>query len=595
MGGEKAWCKKCDALKVSHIDVTGKGYPLDCPLDMVNLEKGYWRQDPGTRLIISCPAVQACVGGTMADKQCNTGHKQGSVLCQVCDDGWTLKDDICYPCKSTASSIHKFSAIVIGIAAVIGIVYHIHSRHSGSYQGASEAPIDEEGQTADGGTLEGAVLMEEPEPQTTEGTRTEEGEDTRQATDEEGQHDVLENQDGASWTMPVYVLALKDMIGRKFKLVATFYQIVTAIPKSYPVKFALEFENIASYFGIVNLDIKDIFLVDCYDVGIDYYESYMVKVFIPVFVSVLCYCAHLYYGEGSKSGILVKKLYLLYLFCIYPSMCATGGETMRCLQTSDDDADLRHWLKADLTIDCGSEALQNFVVVDVVCMILYPVGIPLFFFLALWPHREDLLLPRIDGPMVMPTHLAHLEPLCRTYEPRCWWYELLELARKYILVAVCTSVFRNHPSSAMLSAIVVCMAYLLLFQRLSPFVYDIDDTICYVSLCILTLIFMMALLTRSSNLLKDATSQSAVEQKEVYGFEALIVFAAVLVVFVVVFALVIAILEGWILISDPKADLVHYDFCGTWQASPPKDQVTLQQLSVDMPPLPDSSRTINLE
>lgn len=106
----------------------------------------------------------------------------------------------------------------------------------------------------------------------------------------------------------------------------------------------------------------------------------------------------------------------------------------------------------------------------------------------------------------------------------------------------------------------------------------------------------MALLTRFSNLLKDATSQSAVEQKEVYGFEGLIVFAAVLVIFVVVFALVIAILEGWILISDPKADLVHYDFCGIWQVSSPKDQVTLQELSQgDVPPLPDSSRTINLE
>ena len=39
---------------------------------------------------------------------------------------------------------------------------------------------------------------------------------------------------------------LTRMLQRKFKIVLSFYQVVTAIPTSYPVQFPIGFQNIAN-------------------------------------------------------------------------------------------------------------------------------------------------------------------------------------------------------------------------------------------------------------------------------------------------------------------------------------------------------------
>lgn len=186
--------------------------------------------------------------------------------------------------------------------------------------------------------------------------------------------------------------------------------------------------------------------------------------------------------------------------------------------------------------------------------------------LILWPNREQLTEPRED-PLTLPRDLDHLSSLCREYEPQFWWFEISECLRKYVLVSVCVAIFPSHPSSAMFMAVMVCVWYILFFQEMSPYVYDIDDVLCYLSMYILLLIFMLAVYTRFSNLLSDATSEDIVGKKEIFAFKELVGLAAALVTFVFAFAFLTAMMEAYMLSQNPGANLIHHEFfgCVSWR------------------------------
>ena len=84
---------------------------------------------------------------------------------------------------------------------------------------------------------------------------------------------------------------------------------------------------------------------------------------------------------------------MIFLFTIYPSMCSMGGETLRCLKTSDDleGAKQFYWLKADYSVNCQELWDSGFVAVDIFFMILYPVGIPVYFYWLMFEWKDELM------------------------------------------------------------------------------------------------------------------------------------------------------------------------------------------------------------
>lgn len=346
----------------------------------------------------------------------------------------------------------------------------------------------------------------------------------------------------------------------KFKIVISFYQVVTAIPRFYPVDFPITLQDFVAYFNIVNLEITEIVPVDCFGT-VPYQIRYILKAMAPIVISGFFYLVATKIADEQKKQILFK-LYLFFLFTIYPAMCSMGGESLRCLNVSDPEAPVQHrWLKSDYSVDC--DTLGSFLVVDIFCMILYPIGIPALFYYLMKEH-EDLLtdlslrpdLNHLDDGTIQrdrgygePVDLSHLEALCVQYKPEFWWFEVFECVRKYLLVSVCIAIFNSHPSSAMLAAVIISFASILVFSELKPYQFDQDDLLAYIAHCTLALIFLLAAYTRFINKLNEATASSDAQRgsdwsrKEVWAWQALVLIACFLVLFVFVFALGSAIQE----------------------------------------------------
>lgn len=332
------------------------------------------------------------------------------------------------------------------------------------------------------------------------------------------------------------------MLQRKFKVLISFYQIATAISTCYRVEFDLDFQYVLNYFSIMNLDITAILPVTCMGAR-DYYSRYTIKVMVPTILTLVFYTVHAYKLLPERKLRMFFKCYLYYLFAIYPSMCRAGGESLRCLTTSDEGAPRRRWLMADYKIDCDSNELESFRGFEMLIKILYQLGIPIFFFALLYQYSEVLAMDRYDRSR-LPDQISHLEALCVQYEPAYWWFEVVECFRKYLLVAACPIFLRNYPSSAILVAVVVCTVNIVIFQELAAYEFDLDDVLAYISNCTLLFIFLLASYARFK---ASIASFDVAWTTEVLHWGFLVFLAEFLVVSVLVFAVLCAMWEAYIM------------------------------------------------
>lgn len=346
-----------------------------------------------------------------------------------------------------------------------------------------------------------------------------------------------------------------DVFLRKYKIMASFYQLVTVIPRSYPVSFGEPFTGITSSFNFVNLDVKDFVPFKCVSPGSSYYDKYLMKAFFVLFLSFMVFvlCQNFYplgiLSEHKENTLI--SVYFIFIFTIYPSISAQSGETFKCLETADLEMTQMgrnaRYLKADLKIDCDSDSHVAFQALDAICILIFPIGIPVMWALSLWPHVEKL--KNREDPRKIPEELGHLAVLVSQYEPEYWWFELAECGRKWLLVSGCLLSFTawdkdgiEYPSSQILMAILVCTFAIALFTYTAPFIYDLDDIFAYASLFTLWFIYTMAAYKRFDTLLNEL----GYEHAEVAGASGLILFTTLLVLCVMILGIVFFFIDLYI-------------------------------------------------
>ena len=179
--------------------------------------------------------------------------------------------------------------------------------------------------------------------------------------------------------------------------------------------------------------------------------------FFDVHVRVTyCLCLHL--RQKTRSKMKFWKLFLYVLFLIYPSVSSTILRLYIC-----KDVDQQAYLLADLRVQCGTDTWNLYTVASTPLIVLYPVGIPLFFLFLLRTNRHALADKRI---------VAQLGFLYAGYTSRCWWFELVDCVHKLLV----TSVMAFLPRAAQLSvSMAVVTIYLAVLLLMNPYLRRSDD------------------------------------------------------------------------------------------------------------------------
>lgn len=509
--GAKYICVGCyDNPQVS-VEVWRKTHgPSKCSLDRIRVSFGYWRDAQARSLkIMKCLSDIACLGGP-GNNTCYRGHM--GPLCSVCKHDYTLVKNTCLPCKSDDVATQLVLLMIACILLLMVLAFCVYKKYVvEKAHDECDAPPDEYitvGEINDNHS-KGLDKTTEIELITKLNLEVDE---TVHRPEECIQPVAAETDDNDSGEFgeaaEVEVVAESDnedegkeslfaIIKRKYKVTVSFYQVATAIPAYYPIEFPVTFNAILATFSIVNLDILKIVPVNCFG-SVDYYDKYMGRALAPVVVSAIMYAATVIKPDKQK---MIWKIYFLFLFTIYPKMCSAGGETFRCLKTgtrepprgTNEQLPELSYLKYDLSKSCTTDIHIRFQDIDRFFALLYPIGIPAFFFYHLWNERELLISRQYEW--VIPEEAKYCGAICQSYEPRCWWWEIFECFRKYFQVSVPIMLFGageiHYEASQILFGLLASMVYMAAFQYYAPYIDPIDDVQAYGGHSTIVLIFIL--------------------------------------------------------------------------------------------------------
>jgi hypothetical protein len=228
------------------------------------------------------------------------------------------------------------------------------------------------------------------------------------------------------------------------------------------------------------------------------------------------------------------EIFLLLTFIVFPSVSTT---VLRAFPCHDFDGDYGSRLKADYSIDCKAPSRPGYVVYAVLMTLVYPIGITVLYAVLLWKQRQ-LICPKLEtekrewqkvcGIKLLPpptlsvanddallaarekmlrdkddetqsefpgSHAAtQNDPACvaaverrrrekmlrstqflfKEYEPRFWWFEIFECARRLMLTGG-TVAFLEGSATQVAVGILISLVSIQVYATTEPFINRKDD------------------------------------------------------------------------------------------------------------------------
>ena len=131
-------------------------------------------------------------------------------------------------------------------------------------------------------------------------------------------------------------------------------------------------------------------------------------------------------------------------FLVYPIVTNVAFEAFSCFAFEDG----RAWLIADVSIECSTDAHNQIVALSTVAVVIYPVGLFMLNALLLFLARKSIR----SGDKAPTTLSSSIHFLYNEYEPDFFWWELMEMLRRFFLVGVLVVVEPGSVTQSKLNA-----------------------------------------------------------------------------------------------------------------------------------------------
>jgi hypothetical protein len=282
-------------------------------------------------------------------------------------------------------------------------------------------------------------------------------------------------------------IPLGDYVIQKFKIIVSLSQVISQMSTGFKVDWPEDFSRLLDSLSFVNLNIFSFPAVGCL-AETNFIGVFLAMTSLPLLFALLVLCCYPFWkivglklqkGIGRNtplssadgaSGELVRqkaakefgvnimiKMCLGTLFIVYPGVSNIVLRMFHCRTLANGES----YLAADLSISCNSNepldvapGFSHMGYLDyrawaVVMICVYPIGVPLLFFVVLWMNRHQLY-DKADGEGQPSTLNARCYDrygmIYEQYEERFWYWEVVELIRKLMLTSI---IIFFWPESAM--------------------------------------------------------------------------------------------------------------------------------------------------
>jgi hypothetical protein len=410
-------CTECPPGSYSFKYSAVKGCEIGCPRGAkscqgseIVVESGKWRMGNNTAEIIACPfGEEACLGGSMTGESCAEGYT--GPLCAVCEDGYYLQSSTskCSVCPDSGLSPGAIALIVlVGVGVIVGILF---AAGDGLF-------TDVIANVSFFGCWIYVYQKLFPKAQ-------------------DWDNEQLE--------------VMKERIESMTKIYVSLIQIVSALPFVLDISFPVNFESFISFGSILNLNLFNEIALRC-EHDYDHMDFLLMITLIPIgltILSITVYWAHyLVLWSKNRSDKCLSQLYVTYLrmflvfsFLALPGICIFIFKTFSCKDLDKYDAfpEDNIYMQADYSVSCTSDRYywgRNYAIGMI---FIYPIGVPLFYFLLLWTNRDDIKSRKSPGfSQDQRDGILPLRFLYDSYNPKYWyWYVCKHFLRYMSIIIIC--------------------------------------------------------------------------------------------------------------------------------------------------------------
>ena len=157
-------------------------------------------------------------------------------------------------------------------------------------------------------------------------------------------------------------------------------------------------------------------------------------------------------------------------------------------------------MRADYRISCSSEKYEFALVWAICSVIVYPVGLPLYYFYILYCAKADVMSRHQPPPSdslakIRQTTLRPLRPLYDAYKPDMWYFELVDIVHRLFLTGVLV-VIKQGSVFQVLVGFLVIIFFKKVYEHYQPYQDKIVAQVKEVAIWQIYAIMFMALLIR---------------------------------------------------------------------------------------------------
>lgn len=457
-------CTKC----LEGGDCTTKGTTIE---NLGSL-RGWWRADENGTSFQRCIMPSNCVGGK---GQC-APFRQGP-LCAMCYENFQqsgLSGD-CTQCEDRGVSVGFTVGASFGMLIVLVFVYWGLLR-TGWPQIKELRKLERQRE---------ASPFRQPSDPPSSPSRTSSTQRSKLATTESIYLSESPQFDFTSNKIPVLSSLSRraPSVMFKFKILTGFFQIITSAPFQAGVQWPSAYLAFIQNFQFVNFDFMPWSSLSCL-APIDHLTKSLIIGLVPIGLILLIVVFFVlplqimdlrdYRDEDTsrwrreEMRVQFCRLSLFTVFCMYPHVSATILNVYNCVPVGNLSL-----LVEDVTVVCGSERWQSFALMNMLFVLLYPIGIPLMYFVILykWHRKRQLRSPHT---------LVIAGFLYNAFSDQMWYFELIDMAFKLGMTALIP--FLPHRFELPVACCAVTL-YITMLLLLKPYVRKGDDRMHLLTLC----------------------------------------------------------------------------------------------------------------
>jgi hypothetical protein len=488
-------CTEC--LSVGSVD--------SCYVDQIFLADGYWRRHTTSEAIIAClDELSGCGGGnSTGDASCLAGYE--GPLCSLCSAGYYRSDRKCILCvdkghMSPAAVFFSALGAVGLVTVVIFLLYKVQSK--------------------DGISAMFLIIIADVAAWF-----------KREARDMKVQLKILTTTFQITSTIPTATNVVFPVQFARYLNAMTVFNlnVMSAVPVDCAHDGTYDFLDKLVMITLAPIGLSLLLLMACI-------AEYTYRSLAYRHLHAIAKASEEVLDKEEKklSKVVTRYLTLFFLltYLVLPFIATTLFRTFLCtdLDPNNEDADLDDlFLTADMRISCTSDYYKRGLAYAAVMIVVYVIGIPLMYLILLYRSRKEIMerfqplkqesvpiessssaknvtgsaaadeaaaederdegaAPTADTSTGAPANqllLRHdhaarnalmISFLYEAYEPKYWYWEVVETTRRLMLTAV-LSVCGPGTSGQVLFAVLLALIYIKMYGYYAPYTKVSDDVL----------------------------------------------------------------------------------------------------------------------